>query len=180
MKKIVSLMMVIAMLFVSAAAFAEAAYTYGEYGYDESLIAEMTGEWVALEGAGLQFYLPDAYLPYEVSAEQAEQGCIASFTNEDSTTALTMFITDALDGAGNPIATVEDLAAYYASAGAANVDIILVNGIPAVTYMISEMDFLGYALLFDDATQLTISFAPASDANVAILAGVMMTTLMAA
>ena len=177
MKKFVSLALVLAMLLVSAAAYAEAAYTYGEYGYDETLIADIPGSWILMEGLGLQFYLPDVYLPAEVTEEMAATGVVANFANEEGTTAITILMDAAIDMEGNPITAVEDLAATYAASGATNVDVIYVNGIPAVTYMVAEMDYLGYALLFSDATQLTISFAPASDASVAIMAGVMMTTL---
>ena len=55
MKKILAFLMVAVMMMVSASAFAEAAYTYTEYTYDESLFAEIGGEWLALDGLGLMF-----------------------------------------------------------------------------------------------------------------------------
>ena len=176
MKKILALVMVLAMMLVCASAVAEVTFSYGEYGYDETLIADIPGSWYALGDLGPQLYIPDVYLPTEVTEELAANGIIANFMNEEMTTMFTVGYGQALNVEGNVAESVEDLAAMYLSTGATNVDIIIVNGWPVVTYMMAEQDMLGYSVFFGDGTQCVTSFYPASDASVATLAGVMITT----
>ena len=178
MKKALVLVLALVMALVSVSAVAEAAYSYADYTYDESLFAEVGGDWFALDGLGIQLYIPDAFVALEVTEEQAAQGTVALLAAEDGSAALSIDYTVAADDAGNGIATIEDLAAVYTAAGAANVDVVVINGIPAVTYLIPDQDFLGYAVLFGDATQCSFSFGPASDSNLAILAGLTMSSLM--
>jgi hypothetical protein len=99
-----------------------------------------------------------------------------NFMNEEMTTMFSVAYGQALNVEGNVAESVEDLAAMYLSTGATNVDIIIVNGWPVVTYMMAEEDMLGYSVFFGDGTQCVTSFYPASDANVATLAGLMITT----
>ena len=178
MKKIIALALALMLAFTCAAFAEEAAYTYTEYNYDETLFAEVGGEWIAMDGLGLMFYLPDVYTAAEVSEEMAEMGFVGIFGADDGVGAFTVSYGPASDVEGNPAATVEDLADYYTAIGATNVDIVVVNGIPVVTSLIEENDTLNYTVFFEDSTQCVLSFGPASDANTALLAGLMITSLM--
>ena len=128
MKKVLALILCL-LVFLSAAAFAEAAYTYVEYTYDESMFAEIGGEWIVLDGLGLKFYLPDIYLAAEVPEELAATGVVALFAIEDSSSVLSIAYGPALNADGNAAASIEELAAYYTSIGATGVDIAYINGI---------------------------------------------------
>lgn len=180
MKKIISLIMILAMLLVSASAFAEAAYTYTEYTYDESLFTDIGGEWIAMEGLGLMYYQPDIYLTAEVPAELAENGVIGAFATEDSSSVFTVAYGPALNVEGNAAASIEELGAFYTATGATNVDVIIVNGIPVLTSMMTENDIINYSVFFEDSTQCVLTFTPASDANTALIAGLMLSSLMIA
>lgn len=103
MKKIMVLILTIIMLLVSASAFAESAYTYSEYNYDESLFAEIVGEWYDFAEFGVQFYIPNAYASIEPTEEEAAQGCLMNFVNEDRTSVISIAYGVATDAAGNPI-----------------------------------------------------------------------------
>ena len=87
MKKIFSLVLVLSMLLVSAAV-AEAASTYTEYNYDESLFAEIGGEWTGIEELGLQFYVPDIFTAVELPEVLANVGGIAAFAGADGVSAM--------------------------------------------------------------------------------------------
>lgn len=180
MKKIMVLVLALAMLLVSSSAFAETAYTYTEYNYDETLFAEIGGEWIAMEGLGLMFYLPDIYLASEVTEEMAQSGTVGFFCTEDASSFMSITYGGAIDDAGNAITTIEGLAAYYTSVGATNVDVIIVNGIPVATSLLPESDMLSYSVFFTDSTQCIVSFAPASDTATALMGGLTITSLMAA
>lgn len=180
MKKVLALVLCLMMALSLVSAVAEAAYTYTEYNYDESLFAEIGGEWIAMDGLGLMFYLPDIYTATEIPAELAELGFLGAFSAADGVGMATVAYGPALDVNGNAAATVEDLAAYYTSIGATNVDIILVNGLPVVTSLVAENDTLSYSVLFADGNQCVMSFAPASDANTALMGGLTITSLMLA
>ena len=181
MKKIIALALAM-LLVLSCAAFAEeaAAYTYTEYNYDETLFEGIGGDWIAMDSLGLMFYLPDVYTAAEVSEEMAEKGFVGIFGADDGVGVYTVAYGPAVDVDGNPIATVEDLAAYYTAVGATNVDVIIVNGIPVVTSLMEANDNLSYSVFFEDSTQCILSFGPASDANTTLLAGLMVTSLMVA
>jgi len=178
MKRIMVLFLALSMLLVSASAFAEASYTYTEYNYDESLFAEIAGEWYGFAEFGVQFYIPDAYASIEPTEEEAAQGCLMNFANEDRSAVISIAYGAATDAAGNPTGNATDLADFYAYAGMTNVDVILVNGLPLVSFYIPDQNIVSYSLIFADGTQCCFSFAPGSDASVATMAGLIMSTLM--
>ena len=178
MKKFFAVALALVMMLCCACALAEAAYSYSEYSYDESLFTEIGGEWIAMEGLGLMFYQPDIYLPAEVPQEAADQGIVALFMSEGGTSEFSISYGPAIDVEGNPAASIEDLAAYYTALGATNVDVIIVNGIPVVTSLFEESNILNYSVFFADSTQCIVTFAPASDANTAVMGGLVITTLM--
>ena len=180
MKKLLVLVITLAMLLVSLSALGEASYTYTEYNYDETMFADIGGEWIAMDGLGLMFYLPDIYAAAEVPEELAEVGTIGLFTTTDGSGYMNVAYGPALDVNGNAAASAEDLAAYCTSLGATNVDVIIVNGIPVITSLLPANDMLSYSVLFGDGTQCLMSFAPASDANNAVMAALTITSLMAA
>lgn len=180
MKKLIALVMALMLAFCCTAVAEEAAYTYTEYTYDETMFAEIGGEWIAMEGLGLMFYLPDIYTPSEIPEELAAMGMIGLFGAPDGVSALSLAYGNALDVEGNPAASIEDLAAYLTSIGCTNVDIIIVNGIPVVTAMTEANDTLSYSVFFADSTQCVMSMTPASDPNNALMAGLVITSLMVA
>ena len=180
MKKILALVLVLTMMLVSAFAVAEAAYTYSEYNYDETMFAEIGGEWLALDGLGLMFYLPDIYVPAEIPEALAEVGTIALYGTTDGTGVLNVAYGPALKAADTAAETIEDLAGYYTSVGMSGVDVIVVNGIPMVMAMDEKNDMVSYSVFFADSTQLLLAFSPASDPNNALMAGLTLTTVMLA
>lgn len=179
MKKVLSLILCL-LVALSVSAFAETAYTYQSFNYDESMFAEIGGEWIGLEGLGLQFYLPDIYLAAEVPEDLAATGVLALFATEDSSSVLSISYGPAVNADGNAAASLEELAAYYTSVGATNVDIGIINGIPVLMSMMEATDSVNYSVLFEDGTQCLFGFTPASDMNTAVLAGLISTTLMIA
>lgn len=182
MKKILALALALTLtlMVVSVSAFAETTYTYTEYTYDETLFAEIGGEWLGLDGLGLMFCLPDIYLAAEIPEVLTAAGTVALFGTEDGSSVINIAYGSALDVDGNAAASIEALAEYYTSVGATNVDVIVVNGIPMVTSLVEKNDLLSYSIFFEDSTQLVISFTPASDANTALMGGLVITSLMIA
>jgi len=181
MKKILALVLTLVMLMVSTSALAsEAAYSYTEYTYDETLFTDVAGSWIAMEGLGLVFYLPDIYLPIEVSEEAAQLGIVGLFGTEDSLSYISVSYGPALDVNGNPAASIEDLAAYVASVGFTSVDVIIVNGIPMVTAVSAENDTLNYSVFFEDGTQCILTFSPASDTATTLMGALLASSVMAA
>ena len=174
MKKILSLVLALVML-ASVSAFAE--YSLTEYTYDESLFADVGGDWLAFEDFGVMFYLPDVFEALEVSAEEAEQGVVANFATSDLSGVLSIAYGPAVDLEGNAIGFADGLADFYASLGMSNVDVVMINGLPVVSFTMPDMDMLSYCLFFNDSTQVVFSFAPASSSNLALLAGLTMSSL---
>ena len=177
MKKILALVLVLMMTLVSAA-FAEAEYSYTEIYFDEANIAEIPGEWVEVADFGVKFYLPSVLTALEITEEDMAGGAIAAFATEDMSASMSLGYAAAVDAEGNALEYIEDLAAQYAEAGVSEVDVAFVNEWPIVTYAIPDQGLMGAAVLFGDGTQLTMNFAPIADENYAALATIMISSFM--
>lgn len=177
MKKLTALFLALVVLF-SASAFAQ--YSLSPYIYDESLFADIPGNWYAFEDFGVMFYLPNVFESFEVTAEQAEEGILANFVTTDLSGVLSISYGIAADLEGNAIAFADELADFYADLGLSSVDVILINDLPVITFALPEQDMLSYSLFFTDSTQCVFTFAPASDADLAALAGLIMSSLQLA
>ena len=193
MKKFLAMILSIMMLALPCASMADAAdaaeATDGEttsdaveITYDENVIAQagLEGEFVSLADMGLmfQFFLPNTLIAQDLTEDQAATGAIALYTNEDGTNSMSIGYGMAVDAEGNTVTTLEELNAAYASAGCEDMEYATINGIPCMSYTIKASDVGGVAFLFDDGTQLTFNFAPASDENFAVATYAILSSIM--
>lgn len=193
MKKFLAMILSIMMLALPCASLADAAdaaeATDGEttsdaveITYDENVIAQagLEGEFVSLADMGLmfQFFLPNTLIAQDLTEDQAATGAIALYTNEDGTNSMSIGYGMAIDAEGNTVTTLEELNAAYASAGCEDMEYATINGIPCMSYTIKASDVGGVAFLFDDGTQLTFNFSPASDENFAVATYAILSSIM--
>ena len=153
-----------------------------EFTYDPDVIAQagLEGEFVSLADMGIlfQFFLPNTLTAQDLTEDQAATGAIALFVNEDATNSMSIGYGMAVDAEGNTVTTLEELNAAYASAGCEDMEYATINGIPCMSYSIKASDVGGVAFLFDDGTQLTFNFSPASDENFAVATYAILSSIM--
>ena len=129
-------------------------------------------------GILFQFFLPNTLTAQDLTEDQAATGAIALFVNEDATNSMSIGYGMAVDAEGNTVTTLEELNAAYASAGCEDMEYATINGIPCMSYSIKASDVGGVAFLFDDGTQLTFNFSPASDENFAVATYAILSSIM--
>ncbi|MBQ8536850.1 MAG: hypothetical protein IJ461_05530 [Clostridia bacterium] len=150
-----------------------------EVNFDEASIAEISGEWLALNDFGLQFYCPENLLMLEVSEEQQAAGTLAVFASEDQSCAMSVTYTAMLDGEGTQITDAATLVSYYQSLGIADATTGILNGIEATTYSHADSDSMGVVLMMESGNALIFSFSPLSNESYASLAQFIATSIMA-
>lgn len=191
MKKLLAMILSIMMLALPCAGLADANTTTDtetadtgdgmiEFTYDADAIAQagIEGEFIGLGDLGLQFFLPNTLIAQEMTEEQTASGAIALYSTEDGTNSMSIGYGMAVDAEGNTVTTLEELANAYAAAGCEEIEYATINGIPCMSYSIKASDVGGVAILFDDGTQLTFNFAPASDENFALPTYAVLSSIM--
>ena len=161
MKKISILFLAVVMIFLSASAFAETAST--ENAIEVATIEN--GTVVPFTDYNFQITLPSEWNVLEVTAEQAETGIIFSCANPESTRSFTVAYTE-FEQATDIDAVATALAESYT-----NVQKLTINGIPFVSYDISDNDVTGIVTLGGSGIGMyQFVFYPASDADYGPLA----------
>lgn len=160
MKKTLTLLLALMMVFAISSAMAEAATDSAiEVPYVEN------GTAVPFTDHNFQITLPSDWLVLEVTEEQAATGIIYSCANPEGTRTFTIAFTQ-FDAATELDAVAAELAAVYP-----DVQTLTINEIPFVTYSIAENDITGLATLDAAGTGMyQFVFYPASDAEYGPLA----------
>ena len=175
MKKLVSIILCILTLTVAGYVLAENVVTF-----DPTIVEQMgmEGEFVAIEDFGLQFYLPRPLGAAELTPEQAEQGTYALFMTADGSSMMSIGYAPITDAQGNAVGDLTALAEIYTASGAEDVEVGELNGLPCISYTISEAGVSGVAFLMDSDAQLTFNFSPMTDENYQAVAMLIISSIM--
>ncbi len=160
MKKIASFVLAAAMLVLCAAsAFAT------EVNWDtfEEQAAETVakGEFVTFDEISVKMWVPSILPAVELTDEDQEQGYIAYFMTEDEAAAISVMYVD-VDGM-----ELEEYKAKLEEAGATDIEDVVINGLPAVSYTLEESDTACVAFTTEAGYILEVAAAPVSDENFA-------------
>ncbi len=166
MKKILSLLLSLFLLFsLSAVAFADGEVV--EYNWDDvsgNSFWTFQGHntfWL-IEEVNAMMWLPDFFIPFDVSGGELGSDCIGFFAEEDSEAYVLVAYSD-LSGI-----TLDSLFSIYSQNGQ-NVEKVSVNGIPAILERNMENDTLSLTFQTVDNMFLQIVASPASDDNYAMV-----------
>lgn len=161
MKKMLSIVLTLAMLAVSAAAFAEGPVIT----YDPAVFKALGVEaaTLSLEDYGLWVDIPSEMLALEVSEEEAAAGTVAAFSAGDGSYAVSVGFSQVLDEEGNCFEDYASLSACYAEMGVTEMEIADINGLYAMTYLLADYDMMGAVYLFDEGWVLAFNFSGASN-----------------
>ncbi len=114
----------------------------------------------------------------EVTQEQAGQGTYALFSTADGTSSLSIGYAAVTDTQGSEVTDLEAMAALYTQAGAVDVEMGEINGLPCISYTLSEAGVMGVAFLTEKGYQLTFNFAPMHDENYQAVAMLVVSSIM--
>lgn len=176
MKKIVSLLLAVAMLAlcaVSAFATEEKAPTEINWADLEAQSAETVakGEFVSFEEIAVQMWVPTVLPAVELTDEDLEEGYIAYFMTEDESAAVSVVYVD-VDGM-----TLEEYKEQLVDAGATDIEDVIINGIPAVSYALEESDTACTAFTTEAGYILEVAGSPKSDEGFASILMFMMASI---
>lgn len=176
MKKSVIYMTMIAMLLVavlSGTAFAQTETATVVNWEDVSAAVEaagISGQFYNVGDSGLCMWIPDVFTEVELTEEEVADGYMAYLTTEDESAVVSVTYA-AIDGL-----TVDGLYNLFTETeGIEDLEIVVINGIAAVSYEMPEQDSMTVSFVDDDGYAFEFTFAPVSDEGFAQVA-----TLMAA
>ena len=171
MKKL--LCVLLAVLLLPALALAD-----NEITFDESTIANLEGEFTALEDFGLMFYLPAVLQAQEVTDEMAQQGVYAQFANADDTCRMNIGYAPAVDGNGAAIEDVNGLAEFFRASGLTDAEVGSINGLPCVAWSDDSNALMGIAYVTEAGNQLAFNFYPTTNEEFKNMAYVIISSVM--
>ena len=149
--------------------------------FDEASIAEIGGDWLALEQFGLKMYLPDIFTKHaQLNDEQIASGILAIIATEDQSALITIHYGPQLDGAGNQILSAPDLVNYFASNGYANSAVCLINGLEAANIMLEDRNMMTVVYFLEDGNALSFYYTPVADQSLLALFSIVSSSVMLA
>ena len=123
---------------------------------DPAVLAELDGGYMLLEDFGLQMFMTNDLVAYEMTEADAAIGTLAILGREDGSLMLTIALAGVADANGNLVTTAADLAAFYETQGVYAVEIIM-NGLDCITYEVVESGMMGVAFCTADGYVLAFN-----------------------
>lgn len=166
MKKIVSLFLALAMLLCAIPAFATEINWADLQEQGAEMIAQ--GDFVTFDEIALKMWMPTTLTAVELGDEDREQGYIGYFMTADEAAAIAVAYVD-VGGM-----SLEDYKAQLTQVGATEIEDVVINGMPAVSYVLAESDTACVSFVTEAGYIFEVSGAPKSDEGfAAVLAFVM-------
>ena len=173
MKKLFAL--IVALMMLATVAFAEAAPALNWEDFEPALEAGgVTGQFYTFDEIAIKIWLPDGFNPVELTEDDTAAGYIGYYMPEDQSGAVAVMYVD-IGGA-----SLEDYAAYLESeAGATEIEVGTVNGLPCVSYNLPDQDSVSVTFTTEAGYALEVTCAPASDENAQLVWGAVIASIQA-
>ena len=156
MKKIASFILAVTMLVVCAASAFATEVNWDKF-QEEAAETVAKGDFVSFDEISVKMWVPTVLTAVELSEEEQEEGYIAYFMTEDESAAISVMYVD-VDGM-----ELEEYKAELEEVGATDIEDVVVNGLPAVTYTLEEDDTACIAFTTEAGYILEVAAAPVSD-----------------
>ncbi len=171
MKKLVAIILTL-MLCVSIAFADEAPYDINWADMaEEETIAE--GDFVAFDEVALKMWVPTVFEAVELSDDDRAQGYIGYYLAGDSSAISVMYV-----DAG--VTTLEEYKELATQAGATDIEDLILNGMPAISYTLTESDTACLSIVTDAGYVFEVSGAPVSDEGISAVITLVMASVQAA
>lgn len=164
MKKILALVLCLMMALSCASAMGEAVY------FDPAAVEAVPGEFVALDGIGLMFYLPATMQAVEMTEADIAGGGLAAFT--DGAVNVSIAYAPISDDAGNPLCTIDDVVTFYNASGI-NAQAGVLNDLGCVSYTVPGTDMCGVVFPDGEGGLLAFSFLPYNEITAVMISSIM-------
>ena len=155
MKKLIAVL--VALLMLAAVALADTATQLDWAEIEPTLAAYgLEGDFVAFDEVAVQMWIPASMSAVELTEEDAANGYIAYFLDDDETAQIAIVYAD-VNGM-----SLEEYAAALPELGAGDVELLIVNGLAAVSYTVAETNSLSVAFATEAGYILEVTMAPVS------------------
>ena len=131
------------------------------------------GDFVAFDEIALKMWVPSVFEAVELSDDDKAQGYIGYYLAADGSAITAMYF-----NAG--VSTLEEYKELVAQSGATDMEDVIVNGIPAIDYTITESDTVCLCIADDAGNIFAVSGAPVSDEGMSALLIFVMASVQAA
>ena len=158
MKKLFAAMIALCLLLCSAA-LAEEAVQVNWSDYFEGAIAasNVAGGFVTFDEIAVKFWIPEELKAVELTDEDRANGYIGYFADDNNEAKLAVAYVDT-----NGMTLEKYTEALKGIDGVTEIEMAVVNGIPAVNYQVPESDTLNIAFTTEKGYILEITMAPLS------------------
>lgn len=174
MKKIVSFVLAVTMLAVCAVSAFAATEINWDTLQEQAAETVAKGEFVTFDEIAVKMWVPSALVAVELTDEDKEAGYIAYFMPEDESAAISVIYGD-VDGM-----SLEEYKEKLTEAGATDIEDVVVNGLPGVSYALEEDDTACIAFVTEAGYVLEVAGAPISDEGFAAIVMMVMASIQEA
>lgn len=183
MKKLVAIILTLAMMLCVGTAFAtEAEETTEQAAAIEINWADIEaqgaetiaqGDFVTFDEIALKMWMPNALAAVELTDDDTAQGYIGYYQTEDGSAAIAVMYAD-VNGM-----SLEEYKDQLTQAGATDIEDVVLNGMAAVSYTLTESDTACVSFATEAGYIFEVSGSPVSDENFAALLSIVMASIQA-
>ena len=172
MKKLLAVVVMLCMM--SCFALAEEAPALNWEDFEPILEqAGVTGEFYTFDEISVAIWVPEGLNPVELTEEDVTNGYIGYFAADDQSAAMAVMYVD-VNGM-----SLEEYAAALPEAGATEVEIDTVNGLPCVSYTLEEQDSVSVTFATEAGYVLEVTCTPISEENAELVWGAVVSSIQA-
>ena len=158
MKKLIAILISLCLMLAVAGAYAETATTEMSWETVEPLLETygLEGDFETFDEVAIQIWIPSSMTRSELTQEDVDKGFIAHFLDEDQTAQVSVVYVD-VDGT-----TLEEYEKMLPDYGVSDIEELVINDIPALSYTVEETDSVTIAFETEGGYILEITMAPKS------------------
>ncbi|MBQ6513466.1 MAG: hypothetical protein IJI09_01970 [Clostridia bacterium] len=158
MKKLIAILISLCLMLAVAGAYAETATTEMSWETVEPLLETygLEGDFETFDEVAVQIWIPSSMTRSELTQEDVDKGFIAHFLDEDQTAQVSVVYVD-VDGT-----TLEEYEKMLPDYGVSDIEELVINDIPALSYTVEETDSVTIAFETEGGYILEITMAPKS------------------
>lgn len=176
MKKIIAVVMAIAMLFALTLSASAEAIELNWADVEASVTeAGLEGDFYSLNSWPVQLWIPNVMVTKEVSDEDLANGTLCVFATEDGSAFVVVTYVANEEGL-----TMEQVMTSVEGAGATGMQRITLNGLDAIGYDLEESDASCVSLLTSDNYIITFSAYPMSDEGFQSMSAIIFSSIQSA
>ena len=176
MKKLFAAMIALCLLLCSAALAEETVQVNWSDTFEGAIAAaNIAGDFVTFDEIAVKFWIPAELKAVELTDEDKANGYIGYFADENNEAQLAVVYANV-----NGMTLEQYAEAVKASEGVAEVEMAVINGLPAVSYKVPESDTLNVAFTTQQGYVLEITMAPLSTEGADLVWGAVASSIQAA